>query len=118
MLINDQAKGIPRTINVLADNALVAGFALEQRPVTSALVRDVCRDFDIQVSEEDADDTGLAATLFPEPATPSTSILERRPSEDPLESSHAMASANEGGVDQTTAGNVLGDVLPRRRFSF
>src|SRR6187397_558648 len=35
MLINDRAKGIPRTINVLADNALVAGFALEQRPVTS-----------------------------------------------------------------------------------
>jgi len=117
MLINDRAKGIPRTINVLADNALVAGFALEQRPVTSALVREVCRDFDIQVSREDDDGTGLGATVLPDPATPSTSILERRPSEDSLDSLQPMVSPSERSVE-TTAGNVLGDVLPRRRFSF
>jgi len=117
MLINDRAKGIPRTINVLADNALVAGFALEQRPVTSALVRDVCRDFDIQVSPENDDDSGLGATVLPEPVTPSTSILERRPLEDSPDSPHGL-SANEEDVDRTTAGNLLSDVLPRRRFSF
>ena len=46
-LIHEHSRGIPRTINVIADNALVNGFAAQQRPVTTELVREVCRDFDI-----------------------------------------------------------------------
>jgi general secretion pathway protein A len=46
-LIIERARGIPRTINVIADNALVSGFAAQQRPITTQLVREVCRDFDI-----------------------------------------------------------------------
>lgn len=46
-LIHDLSRGIPRTINVIADNALVNGFAAQQKPVTTELVREVCRDFDI-----------------------------------------------------------------------
>jgi general secretion pathway protein A len=46
-LIHQRSRGIPRTINVIADNALVSGFAAQQRPVTTQLVREVCRDFDI-----------------------------------------------------------------------
>jgi type II secretory pathway predicted ATPase ExeA len=46
-LIHERSRGIPRTINVIADNALVNGFAAQQRPVTTDLVREVCRDFDI-----------------------------------------------------------------------
>jgi general secretion pathway protein A len=49
-LIADRSGGIPRTINVIADNALLGGFAAEQRPVTCQLVREVCRDFDIKAS--------------------------------------------------------------------
>jgi general secretion pathway protein A len=45
-LIHERAKGVPRTINVLADNALLAAFATEQRPVGTQIVREVCRDFD------------------------------------------------------------------------
>lgn len=47
MLIHERSRGIPRTINVVADNALVSGFAEQQRPVTTELVREVCADFDI-----------------------------------------------------------------------
>jgi general secretion pathway protein A len=47
VLIHEYAHGIPRTMNVLADNALVSGFAAQQRPVRMHLVRDVCIDFDI-----------------------------------------------------------------------
>ena len=50
MLIHERSRGIPRTINVIADNALVSGFAAEQRLVTTPLVREVCRDFDIRSS--------------------------------------------------------------------
>ncbi len=42
------SRGLPRTINVIADNALIGGFAGQVRPVTGELVREVCADFDIQ----------------------------------------------------------------------
>jgi type II secretory pathway predicted ATPase ExeA len=46
-LIHEQARGLPRTISVIADNALLGGFAAGQRPVTSQVIREVCRDFDL-----------------------------------------------------------------------
>ena len=46
MLIHERAKGVPRTINVLADNALLAGFAMGRRPVGARIVEEVSRDFD------------------------------------------------------------------------
>ena len=46
-LIHERSRGIPRTISVIADNALLTGFAVGQRPVNSAIVREVCRDFDL-----------------------------------------------------------------------
>jgi general secretion pathway protein A len=39
--------GIPRTISVICDNALVSGFALDQRPVGRSVIAEVCRDFDL-----------------------------------------------------------------------
>ncbi|HYN09261.1 MAG TPA: AAA family ATPase [Vicinamibacterales bacterium] len=47
-LIHERALGIPRTISVIADNALVGGLAAGQRPVGSELVREICRDFDLK----------------------------------------------------------------------
>lgn len=45
--IHELSTGIPRTISVIADNALLTGFAMQHRPVTSQIVLDVCRDFDL-----------------------------------------------------------------------
>lgn len=47
MAIHEYAKGIPRTINVLCDNALIGGFAAQTRPVPVDVVLEVCRDFDL-----------------------------------------------------------------------
>jgi general secretion pathway protein A len=44
--IHEHSGGIPRTVSVIADNALVTGFALDRRPVDRAIVLEVCRDFD------------------------------------------------------------------------
>jgi len=119
MLINDRAKGLPRTINVLADNALVAGFATEQRPVTSALVREVCRDFDIQVLAEHDDDSGFGAEMpHQSPSATSSSILELRPAADAQGSDYTVSSSHQEVTDTSIEGNVMGDVLRRRRFSF
>ena len=43
--IHEHAAGIPRTVSVLADNALIGGFAASERPVSSQTVRTICRDF-------------------------------------------------------------------------
>jgi hypothetical protein len=46
-LIHSYSGGIPRTINVVCDNALLAGMAVQRRPVDSDLVQEVCQDFDL-----------------------------------------------------------------------
>jgi general secretion pathway protein A len=46
-LMHQRAQGIPRTISVIADNALLAGYANGQRPVGVDLVTEICRDFDL-----------------------------------------------------------------------
>jgi general secretion pathway protein A len=45
--IFEHAHGIPRTISVICDNALVSGFAADERPVGHETVLEVCRDFDL-----------------------------------------------------------------------
>ena len=50
--IHKWSGGVPRLISVLADNALLSGFAVQQRPVTSEMVRDVCRDFDLKCADD------------------------------------------------------------------
>jgi general secretion pathway protein A len=52
VLIHERSGGVPRTISVLADNALLTGFAMGQRPVGSQIVQDVCKDFDIGVAKD------------------------------------------------------------------
>jgi general secretion pathway protein A len=66
MLIHDVSHGIPRTINVLCDNALINAFALNRQPVDRDIVLDACRDLDLARPESDAaarpTDTSLAVT--------------------------------------------------------
>ena len=46
-LMHERSQGLPRTISVIADNALLGGFAAGQRPVGAELVAEICRDFDL-----------------------------------------------------------------------
>jgi general secretion pathway protein A len=48
MMIHERSRGIPRTINVMCDNALMTGFGLGRRPVDSEIVLEVARDFDLE----------------------------------------------------------------------
>lgn len=52
MLIHERSKGIPRTVNVMCDNALLHGLALGRHPVDRSMVLEVCRDFDLHASRE------------------------------------------------------------------
>jgi general secretion pathway protein A len=52
--IHDRSRGIPRTISVIADNALVSAFAQDLRPVDRDVVLEICRDFDFGEPTDDA----------------------------------------------------------------
>ena len=60
-LIHEYADGVPRTINVICDNALLAGFLRRQKPVTRDTVSEVC-------SQLDLTDTGVANCCRGRPA--------------------------------------------------
>lgn len=93
--------GIPRTINVLCDNALIGGFAAQVKPVPVEIVEDVCRDFDLGGQSAGAA-SPAAAEPRPAPA--------RRPA----------AGAPAAPVASPNERAMFGSVTPapRRRFSF
>jgi len=72
MLIHERSKGIPRTISVICDNALLHGFALGRHPVDRGMVLEVCRDFDLTMPEE-------------EQTAPSNVDADRQRDEEPAE---------------------------------
>jgi general secretion pathway protein A len=45
VMIHERSGGIPRTINVICDNALMSGMALDRQTVDRSIVLEVCRDF-------------------------------------------------------------------------
>jgi general secretion pathway protein A len=62
----EHSGGIPRTISVICDNALVSGFAADERPVSRQTVLEVCHDFDLSPRTIVAQET----MGEPQPASP------------------------------------------------
>jgi general secretion pathway protein A len=60
-LMHERAGGLPRTVNVIADNALVTAFAANHRPVATETILEVCHDFDLNL-EDDAQTEFKVAT--------------------------------------------------------
>jgi general secretion pathway protein A len=74
-LIHEHSGGIPRTMSVIADNALLSGFAMGQRPVNAATVREVCRDFDLRARPGAAQPTIVHPPVAAPPATDEARLL-------------------------------------------
>ncbi|MEZ5316493.1 MAG: AAA family ATPase [Vicinamibacterales bacterium] len=64
-MIHDAAQGLPRTLSVIADNALLGGFAAGQRPVDTHIVQEVCRDFDLDGPQARWPEAPLAPVVEP-----------------------------------------------------
>lgn len=86
--IYQRSGGVPRTISVICDNALVSGFATGAATIGADLIREVCHDFDLRVPSAPGVNGGRpntasgrspAATATVLPATP------RKPTVDPAE---------------------------------
>jgi general secretion pathway protein A len=104
--IYEASAGLPRTINVICDNALIGGFAAHARPVTAQIVAEVCRDFDLQ----------RPATQLAEPSDGEESFpAETRARDDEAESATVEAVAS--GTHGSTAA-LFKVVSRKRRFYF
>jgi general secretion pathway protein A len=68
----EHSRGIPRTVSVICDNALVNGFANDERPISRATVLDVCRDFDLYTGDGAAAVAATSAAPAPAPRKPSS----------------------------------------------
>lgn len=65
--IHEASEGIPRTISVLCDNALLGGFAADRCPVDADIVREVCDDFDVGAGEAEPTPAAPRRLAFPQP---------------------------------------------------
>jgi general secretion pathway protein A len=73
-LIHEYSHGLPRTISVMCDNALMSGFALDQRPVDGDIVLEVCRDFDLRAAAATAPQKPPHLALVTPDAAPPESV--------------------------------------------
>jgi type II secretory pathway predicted ATPase ExeA len=92
--IHEHSKGIPRTISVICDNALVNGLAADTKPVGLDLVVDVCGDFHLEPGKRPTQ------SLKAQQSDRETQIGERARSsgsEDVAEVSMQPITATEGG---------------------
>jgi general secretion pathway protein A len=91
--IYEASRGIPRTIGVVCENALLAGYAAQKKPVDGSIVADVCRDFDLPVNGRTHRDDG---------AVPDRRIPDaRRPRPATIEESSEHGSAAPVLADRT-----------------
>jgi general secretion pathway protein A len=104
--IHDVSAGIPRTINVVCDNALIAGFAAQVKPIRRAIIDEVSRDFDL---------CGLAG-LAPAPAVRRDSGGNGNGS-GPAKVAPAVAEDASGRSPQRNEA-MFGEFSKKKRFSF
>jgi hypothetical protein len=78
-LVHERSGGIPRTISVICDNALVSGYALDRRPIDRSIVLEVCTDFDFTEPgpEESTEPPAYEPETAPNPAAAAASGLLR-----------------------------------------
>jgi general secretion pathway protein A len=124
-LIHEYSRGIPRTISVVADNALLGGFAAGQHPVGSAIVREISRDFDLSGGGKRPTEKVTAGPMLPAPASAlaATGAPAAAPSKDDrtkLVSRPATPSERRQLEPARQERLAVNDALPRRKrlFSF
>ena len=87
VLIHEFSRGIPRTISVICDNALLGGLALERQPVDRGIVSEVCRDFDLRAAGESAP---VVAAVSPHAGWTSGPVAESVPLDREADSDDGM----------------------------
>jgi general secretion pathway protein A len=110
--IHTRSRGIPRTISVICDNALIGGFAADRRPVDREIVFEVCRDLDFGRSTESPGTTHQEAAVQPPPLAHQVTVAV------PVAEAGASPSARPGFKPVRDAGDVFTSFARRGRFPF
>jgi general secretion pathway protein A len=109
LAIAELARGIPRVISVICDNALIHGLALGRRPVTRDIVEEVCSILDLRrvAAEEKKPD------FFVERSTPTAGVSLEMVEAGRLASSVAskLPAANIAG--ESDSGSSTGESGPQ-----
>jgi len=90
VLIHEFSRGIPRTISVMCDNALLGGMALGRHPVDREIVNEVCSDFDLR-----GNDTNTPVDQRP------TETLTTSPLDDTAIEPHVPADVDEARAEKS-----------------
>jgi len=113
--IYQQSRGVPRTISVICDNALVSGFALQQKPVGVTIVQEVCKDFDFHAAPETRYMPTEPTPAFAAPRAASQPGPHHVSSEDTAAATPHPATRSS---DPSGDGALFSSFSRRRRFSF
>jgi general secretion pathway protein A len=70
--IHQHSNGIPRVISVICDNALVNGFAADQKPVGASAVHEVCKSLSLPFDAPGTPAVAAAPARVPEPVPAAT----------------------------------------------
>jgi general secretion pathway protein A len=89
-LIHELSHGIPRTISVMCDNALLSGFAAGRQPVSRDIVAEVARDFDMLRAPGSAERAGALLVEGPSLLQSAQSEPEPAPQEASGEDAEAV----------------------------
>jgi general secretion pathway protein A len=109
--IHEHSAGIPRTVSVIADNALLGGFAAGERPVSSQTVRTVCRDFALN--------TGANGNRPQNGSHPAAGNGQPRDPDTLLDLRRRLATYDETESGADSADRSDSEAPPRkRRFAF
>lgn len=106
-LIYDHSRGIPRTVSVICHNALISAFAMNRKPITADVIREVCEDFDLHA----------AVTPSTGAPPPFRGAMADRKSEDSQEPASAQQGATDAHGTELRTKDFFGTAAaPWRRF--
>ena len=77
--IYERSGGVPRTISVICDNAMVSGFAAETTVIDADMIREVCDDFDLRAPFSAASEATRPAPVVAETKAPPVPALPTTP---------------------------------------
>jgi general secretion pathway protein A len=110
--------GLPRTVNVICDNAMIGGFAAQVKPINAAFVEEVCRDFDIKKTAVSSPEpvSSLSDQDAAHEAAPDRPHLVSPAHVDPPQV--PAAASGEAPAFESSVTPMFGAVTRKRRFSF
>jgi general secretion pathway protein A len=94
--IYEASRGIPRIISVICENAFIAAYALQKKPIDRAIIADVCQDLDFSANLDSSRELATRENLNAPPHQEADSGPDEHETEQVQESLQARAGSRGG----------------------